>query len=151
MYLAITNQMGGVLVNLCDRYRAEPKDVLHALDAALRRPLSNESPIEEIAGRIRNQLFSKGRSEARFGLLLQSYQAHPKDGGYALSYEDRQDLAHAVAQLSTSDQALLGAFFMEGKTALEIAQEQGKTEDAIKKAKTRALARLRTLLEKNTK
>jgi len=60
---------------------------------------------------------------------------------------DRQALAGALARLPDHHRQVVALRFLRGCSIAETAAATGKTEDAVKKAQVRGLARLRRILE----
>lgn len=61
--------------------------------------------------------------------------------------EERTRVIHALARLSAADQALLHASFYEGMTPSQIAFRTRQTPEVVRKRKSRALGKLRRVLE----
>lgn len=69
--------------------------------------------------------------------------AHPDALAELISSEERAQLRHMLARLSTADQELLRLTYEEGLSAAEVAERLQETPVVVRKRKSRALERLR--------
>lgn len=82
-------------------------------------------------------------------VVFDPQDSHPGPDVEAFRAELRNLLAYALQELSAQPKEFLLRHVIEGETYAAIAVETGKTADAVRKIVTRALAHLRTYLERH--
>jgi RNA polymerase sigma factor (sigma-70 family) len=126
------------------------ESLLRALDAVSAEIASDPVRLGAFVGGIaRHVIADVRRREARTTVLPEGQpdSKHSDCLDDVVKAEERTRVVRALARLSSADQALLHASFYEGMTPGQIAFRTHQTPEAVRKRKSRALGKLRRVLE----
>jgi RNA polymerase sigma-70 factor, ECF subfamily len=128
---------------------AVQESLLRALKAVTPELASDPTRLGAFVGGIARHVISDMRRQAaRAATLSDLYPDHrsvdPLD--HVVTAEERAEVRNAFAHLTAAEQTILRASFFDGMTPAQIAAQEAQPSEVVRKRKSRALARLRSIL-----
>lgn len=110
-------------------------------------PLKLAAYVAGIARNVIARMLRDGKRELRLDPAIEESVAHPGPNALEaiVDADERAQVRAALAELSAADRSVLRLAFVEDLDSVEIAARLGEPADRVRKRKSRAVERLRTI------